>query len=59
MVKVKARQGALSIQGFPYWEEMVVSNSKIYFKHQASSEHKPLRKFENEIFRGQSIIPPT
>lgn len=59
MVKVKARQGALSMQGCPYWEETVVSNSKIYFKHQSSSEHKPLRKFEKEIYRGQSIIPPT
>ena len=59
MHKIKARSGVYSLQSCSHWDETVIANNKIFFKQRQSSHHKPQEKFKKEIFRGESIIPPT
>ena len=59
MRKIVARKGVYSLQGCPYWDETVITNHKIYFKHNISAEQKPSEKHKKEIYRGRSTIPPT
>jgi hypothetical protein len=57
--KIKVRKGTYSLQGCPHWEETVVENDTIYFKHRSSTDYKPKQKHKKEVYQGKSIIPPT
>lgn len=57
--QISIRNNAISMRGCWHCEETVISKNKIQFKHTASADYKPDKKYKRDIYSGKSIIPPT